>query len=117
MPRATRLSEKQHFALVFERGKRSADQCFTLLGYANGLSIGRLGLAISRKAARRATSRNRLKRLAREAFRQHQHALAGIDVVVMARPGADKLDNRELRASLDRHYRAIPGRCEPSSKP
>jgi ribonuclease P protein component len=117
LPRETRLSEQQHFARVFERGKRSADHCFTLLGCANGLSIGRLGLAISKKAARRATSRNRLKRLAREAFRQHQHALVGIDVIVMARAGADKLDNRELRDSLDRHYRALPGRCEPSSKP
>ena len=81
-----RLAGKQDFAGVFERGRRSADRCFTMLGCANGLEIGRLGLAISRKAARRATSRNRLKRLAREAFRHHQHTLAGLDVIVMARP-------------------------------
>jgi ribonuclease P protein component len=111
-----RLCGKQDFAKVFEGGRRSADPYFTLLGCANGLEIGRLGLAISRKAARRATARNRLKRLAREAFRHHQQALAGLDVVVMARPGADKVANAELRASLDRHYQSIPARCERSSK-
>lgn len=87
-----------------------------MLGFANGLDYGRLGLAISRKAARRATARNRLKRLAREAFRRNQQALTGLDVIVMARPGADKLDNLELRTSLERHYAQLPARCAPSSK-
>lgn len=111
-----RLSGKHEYTALFQRGARSADRCFTLLGRANGLDHGRLGLAISRKAARRATSRNRLKRLAREAFRHHQQALAGFDVVVMARPGAERLAPPELRASLDRLYTQMPERCDPSSR-
>lgn len=102
-----RLSGQPEFTAVFERGKRSADRCFTVLSLRNGLTFARLGLAISRKAARRATARNRLKRLARESFRHHQAALAGIDFVVMARPGADKLDRHALRASLDHHYTTL----------
>jgi ribonuclease P protein component len=81
------------------------------------LDFARLGLAISRKAARRATQRNRLKRLSREAFRHHRDGLAGLDVIVMARPGADRLDNQELRASLEKLYAQLPARCASSSKP
>lgn len=99
---------------MFESGARSADRFFTLLGRASGLPHARLGLAISRKAARRATSRNRLKRLARESFRQHLAALAGIDVVVMARPAAAQADAGALRASLDQHYTTLPNRCASS---
>lgn len=110
------MSDKQQFTTVFQQGKRSADSRFTVLACANGLTVGRLGLVISRKAARRATARNRLKRLAREVFRQQRTALTGFDVVVMAKPGADRLDNAELRESLERLYSVIPRRCEPSSK-
>ncbi|MCA1798432.1 MAG: ribonuclease P protein component [Xanthomonadaceae bacterium] len=115
MPRTARLSEKRDFARLFAQGKRSSDRCFTLLGHPNGMEHSRLGLAISRKAARRATARNRLKRLARETFRRHQAALEGLDIVVMAKPGADRLDNLELRASLERHYAQLPSRCALSS--
>lgn len=86
------------------------------MGIDNGLAHARLGLAISRKASHRATGRNRLKRLAREAFRHHRHVLGGLDVVVMARAGADRQENRLLRESLDQHFKELPGRCRVSSK-
>jgi|GEM_PF-3976772 len=41
----------------------------------------RLGMAVAKKCAKRAVDRNRLKRLARESFRQHKHSLAGFDIV------------------------------------
>jgi len=50
--------------------------------------------------------RNKLKRLAREAFR-HQHALPSWDFVVLARAGADRAERRVLRASLDRHFEQL----------
>jgi ribonuclease P protein component len=47
--------------------------------------------------------RNRLKRLAREAFRLRTD-LPPWDFVVLAKAGADKADKPSLRASLDRHF-------------
>jgi ribonuclease P protein component len=62
-----------------------------------------MGLAISRRAARLAVERNRLKRLARETFRC-QTGLPSVDFVVMASPRAKHAASSELRASLAKHF-------------
>lgn len=55
----------------------------------NGGDGSRLGMAVSRRAMRRAVARNRYKRLAREVFRQHRSLLpATLDLVLVARKAA-----------------------------
>lgn len=74
-----------------------------------GEAGARLGLAISKKQARRAVDRNRLKRLVRDSFRRHREALPDVDIVVMARRDAVDVDNRKLQESLSRHFARIGG--------
>jgi ribonuclease P protein component len=64
----------------------------------------RLGLAISKKHCRRATGRNRLKRLVRESFRRHAAELEGLDIVVLGQPEASRADNKEIFSSLATHW-------------
>lgn len=66
----------------------------------------RLGLAVSKRAARRAVDRSRIKRVVRESFRTAGD-LPGCDVVVIARPAAAGATNAELFASLTRHFARI----------
>lgn len=88
---------------MFAEPLRSSDRFFTVLARPSGRPVARLGLTVSRRTAKRAVDRNRIKRLARESFRQ-QAALAHWDFVVLARPGSGSAERVALRASLDRHF-------------
>lgn len=83
---------------------RSRDKWFTVLSRANGGSAARLGLAISKKHCRRATTRNTIKRITRESFRNNQAALAGLDLVVINQPAAAAASRQQLFDSLARHW-------------
>lgn len=67
----------------------------------------RLGLAISARAVPQATSRNRIKRLARESFRGLRAQLPAADLVLQARAGAGRADRAELRATLERLWQRV----------
>ena len=98
-----RLTRSADFSRVFAEPRRSSDRFFTILARDNGGCGPRLGLAISRRAAKLAVDRNRLKRLARETFRV-QTQLPSCDFVVMANPRARDAESHELRASLEQHF-------------
>lgn len=103
--KARRLTDAASFSRVFRRADRSKDKLFIVLSRPNGRGYARLGLAIAKKQCRFAHARNRLKRIVRESFRNNQHALTGIDAVVMCTAAAAGETNRTLFASLDRHWR------------
>ena len=99
-----RLLDAAAFGHVFKKASRSRDKWFTVLCRKNNREQARLGLAIAKKSCRQATARNRIKRIVRESFRQHQEQLAGIDVVVMNQPAAAAANNRQLFDSLAGHW-------------
>ncbi len=101
-PRSVRLLSAADYSRVFKAPKKSSDAFFTVLARPANGDFARLGLAISKRNARRAVDRNRLKRLIREYFRLHQNELKVFDLVVMAKPPALKQSNERLRNSLSR---------------
>ena len=111
LPRRARLSRHEDFARVFKDNLRASDDLFTVLARPNELAHPRLGLAVSRKAVGNAVDRNRLKRLAREAFRLAQHEVAPLDIVVLARSQAAAAAAADVRASLQRLWQRVNARC------
>ena len=107
----SRLIGKGDFQDVFRRPEKSLDPYFTVLARANELGFPRLGLAISRKSAKSAVVRNRIKRVIRESFRQHQKTLGSVDVVVIGRAGVGQWNNAMLWVSLGRHWTRLARRC------
>lgn len=114
-PRSARLLTSAQFGRVFAGAERVADRYFTVLGTSNACGEARLGLAISRRAARRAVDRNRIKRVVRESFRHHRPGLPALDIVVMARPSAATAASEELDRALDKLWQRLVKRCAASS--
>ena len=110
-PRRARLTGRNAFADVFAQPIRSSDRYFTVLARSNALGYPRLGLAISRKVAKLAVARNRIKRVIRESFRRHQLEIGGLDCVVMGRAGVAEQDSAVLFIALQRHWRKLAGSC------
>ena len=86
----------KHFNFVFQQPQRASSPEVTIFGRQNELGHPRIGLTIAKKNVKRAHERNRIKRLAREYFRLHQHQLPAMDFVVLVRKGVAELDNHQL---------------------
>ena len=105
-----RLHQPAEFRAVRQAGKRLSDAYFSLSVLANHENCARLGLAIATRTFGTAVARNRVKRIARESFRLNQHALPPVDVTVAARDAARLAQPKDLRASLDKHWKNITQR-------
>ncbi|NNG12040.1 MAG: ribonuclease P protein component [Halobacteria archaeon] len=110
--RQARLTEPAEFKRVFDDCRcKASDRWFTALAIPNDRESPRLGLVVSRKAARKAVARNRIKRQVRESFRHTQPRLGGLDIVVIGRPGIDQQDNKTLALALENIWKRLIKTC------
>lgn len=106
-PRDVRLLSSIQFNRVFKRSRRSRDALFMVCARYDDQPAPRLGLAISKRHARHAVQRNRIKRCAREVFRQNLPSLARADFVVVNQPAAAKATKQQLQQSLREHLHTL----------
>jgi ribonuclease P protein component len=99
---ARRLRRARDFSRAFTAGRRSSDECLQVIISPNTLGFARLGMAMNRRHFASAAARNRIRRVVREQFRNDQHRLGSLDIIVVARAGLDTLSASELRQSLGR---------------
>jgi ribonuclease P protein component len=106
--RRKRLLVARDFARVFSANEaRASHQYVLFLAHRNNLQHNRLGIVVAKKHVRKAVQRNRIKRLSREFFRQCETVNDGVDVVILARNGVDRLDNETLSTILRHQWKKL----------
>jgi ribonuclease P protein component len=102
-PKRRRLSRSAEFERVYRHGRSSANRFLVLYAFprgADGADGPRLGLSVSRRVGG-AVERTRVKRALREAFWEEALRLPqDRDYVVVARPDARGLAEREGAAGM-----------------
>ena len=119
LPKSARLNKQHEFTAVFRgNNRRVSDRYWTVLALPRDPLDGssaetprpapaRLGLAITKKRAKRAVDRNRLKRVVRESFRQHQALINCFDIIVMNRDSCVAAGSADLSRSLLRLWQKL----------
>lgn len=120
-PKALRLLTPADFKQVFDAADlRVSSKELLILARPNLLARPRLGLVIAKKHIRLANQRNRIKRIIRESFRTQQHTLCstkGVDAIVLARNGLDKLDNPALHSLLRQLWQQLQRKTSKQAPP
>jgi ribonuclease P protein component len=103
LPRSRRIRKRSEYLYLQRVGQRRVCQSFVVITRPRAAG-SRIGITASRRTGD-AVTRNRVKRLVREFFRQQRSCLtAEKDIVVIARPQAAELSyaevTRELAAAL-----------------
>jgi len=89
-----RLSGRAEFERLLKTGERRHIAGYTFYFVRRGSGLPRLGILVSRRHARKATDRNRIKRCIREAFRTGQADIGPLDVLI--RPPLQVAPGREM---------------------
>ena len=96
-----RLRSSEEYQRVKRSGKRLKTVHFGVNSLLNDRPYHRLGLIVQKRFWC-SVFRNRIKRWLREWFRLHKHeiSLPGKDIVLIARPGVEKLSYHEVAKEL-----------------
>ncbi|RKU17140.1 ribonuclease P protein component [Candidatus Poribacteria bacterium] len=113
-PHPERLKKSWEFQRAYKKGRKNWSPHFVIYVYRTGFSQSRLGITVSKKVGNSVT-RNRVRRLIREAFRMLKPGLLPhYDIVVVGRKDAVDLSGQEAEDSLRQvFYRAfimVPGK-------
>lgn len=109
------IRHAREFDAVFKHGKRVSSGCFVLCYVKIERDYPRLGMVVSKRNCALAVNRNRMKRLIREQFRLKQHALLGIDLVVLLKSSTKKIRDQEQTEWLEKLFSELNVHCSGSS--
>jgi len=101
-PRAARILAKHEFDQAFRAGLSAGSKLFRGLVVAG--ENARLGITVPKRAVPLASSRNRIKRIVREAFRLRRVSLPPLHFVVVARGEIAAATAAAVRADVEKLF-------------
>jgi ribonuclease P protein component len=107
-PPELRLKTQAEFSHTLQKRLRLFSPFYTIFYSPNGKNHSRIGFVISKRQVKKAHERNRLRRIAKEAFRLRQGEIFAWDLVIMASHQAITVENEELRRCIDGLLSKLP---------
>ena len=112
-----RLRKRFEFRRLRDQGRRVHTRSFVLLIGRSATPRPRMGITVSRQVGN-AVRRNRIKRLVREAFRQHRSLLpASCDLVVIAKANCSVARLADVETELRQAASALRAACAKTPQP
>ena len=106
------LSNKISFDDVLSRGKKVADSLFLVSYLRKEQGVGRVGISVPKRLVGRATERNKIKRVVREAFITSLRPLPVDVIAVYKDKPAQKRSVKIVRESIQKHFDKIKTELE-----
>ena len=107
-----KIVKKQQFDAVFSYKKRMSTDRILIYYRPNNNEFSRLGIITSKKNARLAHDRNRIRRILKEQFRTLYNQIPSCDFVVISKKNAAEAQNHEIRECFTRLIQKITRKCE-----
>lgn len=105
-PKSVRLRKRADFVKLLNSQHKYAVRGFLIVWQFNDLTCPRLGVTVSKKVGCSVT-RNRVKRLIREAFRRHRLNIPAVDLNVIARRDSVLMDFQSVEMELEKAFSHI----------
>ncbi len=103
LPQNNRLKKKKDFERVFKKGKGFKEDFLALKTAKNDLDDSRFGFVVSQKVSKKATVRNKIKRVLRKIIEQYLPLIKkGNDVLIVTLPGLEIKDFWEFKEVCDK---------------
>lgn len=106
-----KIVKKQQFDAVFSHKKRMSTDSILIYYRPSNNECSRLGIITSKKNARLAHDRNRIRRILKEQFRSLYEQIPPYDFVVISKKKAAEAQNQELRECFTRLIHKITRKC------
>jgi len=102
LPREKRLTKNRDFERVYQKGKRLNGESFNLIFLKKNTGPTRVGIVVGKKFSKKATDRNRQKRIYKEAVADLCRTLEdGLDLVIfLKKTNKDSQNKTEAEKSL-----------------
>lgn len=107
-PKELRLLNAFDYSNVFQGVQlRVSSKNFLILAKNCNKPEARIGIIVAKKNVKLAVQRNRLKRQLRETFRKQREVMPSLDLVLLAKKGADLNTNASISEELDYLWRKL----------
>jgi len=102
------LHKTDEYSSVFAFRRALRGRFYMLHYRPNGLDTARLGVVVAKKLAKRANTRNLVKRIARECFRRNRESLPAVDMVVRLHASVATATRAEMNQDLLALFQRLP---------